>query len=940
MAADSILRLKVESQEYDAKLKRATDGLTRYIEGCRKVGGTLSVVEKETLQYVQALGKMETVSQTAKGTVNEMTKAFTELSVRYNRLTAEEKASPFGQSLNTSLQQLATRIKDSKAELKGIGDKIGGFKLESTDLKSVLGDLGSRFGINSELLNVMTTGTVGLTAAIGASVAGVVAATKAWADYNVQLAHRDTDVRVITGITDDGGVQRMSDAAKAMADVYNVDVRDALNAVNTLIQQFGISSDDALQLVRDGLQGMLQGDGPKLLNMIQQYAPSFRDAGISASQLVAIIHNSEGGIFTDANMNAIVMGIKNIRLMTNATSEALSRMGIDGQEMTRKLNDGTMSIFDALKLVADKLGETEKGSQTAGEVMQQVFGRQGVAAGTNLSKAIATLNTNLEETKKQTGELGDQMAELENKSERLNQAFRDAFAVDGLDGFINKIKGDLMDALSSVIEALARIRKNSNWGDFKTVQQRQEEIYRNMLKQEGLWDTPIKGSHKTALWIQAGQQAQAEWQRDQANQQQFTIYNPNDRPRQTTTDRPKPKDKTNTTTTRTTPKVETPKTEEQLNTANIQKLTQEYITASEERRKAIREEISTLQDRNKEIQHLKDEATGKTVPIKFDVSQIPKINLADYVEEQTPHLSTSAISSFISEIKKQIDTADFGSTLYNSLTNQLNTANGFNNLLQEGLKQGVDFSDLDLATLWQKITEGISSGELDGALIQMYERVNQARLANGENALDYNPNGSLTENKTEGTTGDQAKALQDNASKMVSGLQTVASGLQTMGIELPSGVTKFMNIMQGAMSIIQGVQTVISVFASTTQTANTAASIANTAALAANTAALGVNSAFSLIPFANGGVVRAANGFAVPGNSYSGDQVPALLNSGELVLNRAQQGNLASQLDDTANLRSMGLECTLKGEDIRIALNNNIRRKYRGELAMTNIQLW
>ncbi len=41
---------------------------------------------------------------------------------------------------------------------------------------------------------------------------------------------------------------------------------------------------------------------------------------------------------------------------------------------------------------------------------------------------------------------------------------------------------------------------------------------------------------------------------------------------------------------------------------------------------------------------------------------------------------------------------------------------------------------------------------------------------------------------------------------------------------------------------------------------------------------------------------RYANGGIVPGRSYSGDNVPAYVNSGELILNRAQQGNLARQL--------------------------------------------
>lgn len=70
--ADNILRLKVESTEYDNKLKAAAEGLTRYIAGCRKVGGTLEVVEKETLQYARSLGQMETKSRSSVSGLNEI----------------------------------------------------------------------------------------------------------------------------------------------------------------------------------------------------------------------------------------------------------------------------------------------------------------------------------------------------------------------------------------------------------------------------------------------------------------------------------------------------------------------------------------------------------------------------------------------------------------------------------------------------------------------------------------------------------------------------------------------------------------------------------------------------------------------------------------------------------------------------------------------------
>ena len=146
--ADSIVRLKVESSEYDQKLKRAAEGLTRYADECRKVGGTMEVVEKDTLEYVRALGQMDTVSRTATGKLSEMKKTFTELSVVYNKMTAEEKQSPFGQALSQSLDQLKVRINDSKTELNEVNQSLVG----SGGLKDALNGVASQFGMNIEQL--------------------------------------------------------------------------------------------------------------------------------------------------------------------------------------------------------------------------------------------------------------------------------------------------------------------------------------------------------------------------------------------------------------------------------------------------------------------------------------------------------------------------------------------------------------------------------------------------------------------------------------------------------------------------------------------------------------------------------------------------------------------------------------------------------------------
>ena len=73
--------------------------------------------------------------------------------------------------------------------------------------------------------------------------------------------------------------------------------------------------------------------------------------------------------------------------------------------------------------------------------------------------------------------------------------------------------------------------------------------------------------------------------------------------------------------------------------------------------------------------------------------------------------------------------------------------------------------------------------------------------------------------------------------------------------------------------------------------------------------------------------IHSATGYAtggmVEGNTYSGDQIPAMLNAGEVVLNRAQQGNLASQLEG-GGMRNMNLSGRIRGTDIILSVDRTL----------------
>ena len=208
----------------------------------------------------------------------------------------------------------------------------------------------------------------------------------------------------------------------------------------------------------------------------------------------------------------------------------------------------------------------------------------------------------------------------------------------------------------------------------------------------------------------------------------------------------------------------------------------------------------------------------------------------------------------------------------------------------------------------------------------------KAMLQGTETVNDVFKNANMSQVRT---TEDKKQGRQDNdISKMAKGvgaLANITGAFQSMGIKLPEELTRTMSMIQALMSVIQGVQTIIQVFGSTTQTANTVALGLNTGAIGALTLAMNANTTSNFIPFfAHGGLAgRAANGF-VGGNNYSGDMLPIAVNSGELILNRAQQGNLASQLSGMG-LGAIEVYGRVSGEDIILSSRRRNNRMVRSE---------
>lgn len=147
--------------------------------------------------------------------------------------------------------------------------------------------------------------------------------------------------------------------------------------------------------------------------------------------------------------------------------------------------------------------------------------------------------------------------------------------------------------------------------------------------------------------------------------------------------------------------------------------------------------------------------------------------------------------------------------------------------------------------------------------------------------------------------------LTKEVGNIAGGISGILGGIESLGIEIPDGMKDVMSGIQGVIGILTSISTIV-------------------------TAIQTIAAADAIIPgLARGGIVHAANGF-VPGNRYSADDIPVAVSSGELILNRAQQGALASQLQ---NNQHRGPELArVSGEQIYVAMSNYLRRSGKGEL--------
>ena len=351
------------------------------------------------------------------------------------------------QNLIQDLRDAGSQADNTAEQLDGMGKTLtGGVLLEAAEQLSAVGDKITELGEKAKDAFTETQdatvkastyfGETGKAAEQTASVikdvygegVGDSMDTVSNAVITVKENLQDLDQTELTNLTEQG---------IKLEELYGIDMNETLRGVNSLMVNFGMSAQEAMDYIVSGTQNGLDKTN-ELGDNISEYAGKFSQAGYSAQEYFQLLQNGlEGGAYNLDKVNDAI------------------------NEVTTRLADGT--IADSLSKINEETGQVEAGTGGWGEEVENVF-KQWQQGGATQKQVIDAIVKDIQNT--------------ENQQDKLNKAAL-AFGTMGEDGNTRFI-----ESLTSVGQTYDEVSGSAqNMFDSSTTESQKFEASMRQLEQ-------------------------------------------------------------------------------------------------------------------------------------------------------------------------------------------------------------------------------------------------------------------------------------------------------------------------------------------------------------------------------------------------------------------------------------------------------------------------
>ena len=414
--------------------------------------------------------------QLQKGSIRQMRAELNNMKSQWKSMGEEERAT--NAQMLKDIQALTKRLSAAEAEIGEYQRRVGSYEdaiksaiFGSSKLGSSFAGLASSGGGFAGMMSGAATSVKAFGSALWSlmanpaflALAGLVGAGMAFKwfyDYNKGLEEATRLTREFLGVTGTE-LEATRNSIQATADTFGKDYKEVLQAVDALTAQYGTDAASAIKTINDGFAAGADLNGD-MLAKIQQYAPAFRDAGISMEELVALIQQTRSGVFSDQGLALIQTASKRIREMSTSTQSALRGIGLDADKIMAGLRDGSLTTMDVIRQVSAALREVPQNGKEAGEALSAIFGRQGAAGGLAMIEQLDTMVVDLDKLKESTGEWGKLQEQQIAAQAELNGVLSSMFDITD-DGFEELNMQAKIFGTQLLTDILKGLREAVNW---------------------------------------------------------------------------------------------------------------------------------------------------------------------------------------------------------------------------------------------------------------------------------------------------------------------------------------------------------------------------------------------------------------------------------------------------------------------------------------------
>ena len=246
-------------------------------------------------------------------------------------------------------------------------------------------------------------------------------------------------------------LQKITEGVYTLEDTFGSDFNETLRGTDQLMTQWGLSADEALNLMAKGSQEGLDYT-QELGDNISEYAGKFAQAGYSAEEYFQLLANgSDGGAYNLDKINDAINEVTT-RMADGTIEDALSSFDKNTQNVFKAWQNGEATQKDVIDAIVSNIKNCTN-EQEALTLASTAFGTMGEDANLQFVESLTSVGDTFEDTTGKMQEmqdikyddLGAMLDELKRSVELLVVPLGEAFI---------PLLSTLLEALQPVMTAL------------------------------------------------------------------------------------------------------------------------------------------------------------------------------------------------------------------------------------------------------------------------------------------------------------------------------------------------------------------------------------------------------------------------------------------------------------------------------------------------------